>query len=69
MNSNVCIHYIGILCIPSIYDGIDNHRTTSIFFSADEYGSSCVSWGHGLHRYFPVVHTSRKIHNSTIRGL
>lgn len=68
MNSNVCILYIGIFCVPSIYDGIDNHRTTSIFFSADKYSSSCVSWGHGLSRYFPFVHTSCKIHSGTRRN-
>lgn len=68
MNSDVCILYIGIFCIPSIYDGIDNHKITSVFFPADEYSISCASWGHGLCWYFPVAHTSCKIHSGTRRG-
>lgn len=68
MNSNVCILYVGIFCIHSIYDGIGKHRITNMFFSADEYSSSCASGGHGLCRYFPVVHTSCKIHSGTRRG-
>lgn len=45
MNSNVCILYMSIFCIPSIYDGIHSHKITSVFFPAHEHSISCASWG------------------------
>lgn len=58
MNSNVCILYMSIFCIPSIYDRIDNHKCI--------FSSSWIQ--HQLCFLRPVAHTSCQIHSGTRRS-